>query len=112
MLKAVSPQAPIADWWYDDFHHHGALFLPHAFNFLSVFGHSRPRPTELSGPRFDHKTRDGYQFFLDMGSLHNANQRYFRDRIEFWNLLVDHPSYDDFWKARNLLPHLKKCAPP
>ena len=34
-LKAASPQAPIADWFIgDDFHHNGALFLPHAFNFL------------------------------------------------------------------------------
>src|SRR5262249_43459654 len=41
-LKAVSPQAPIADWWFDDFHHHGAFFLPHAFNFLAVFGQPRP----------------------------------------------------------------------
>ena len=39
---AVSPQAPIADWYFDDFHHHGALFLPHAFNFLYGFGQSRP----------------------------------------------------------------------
>src|SRR4029450_9919093 len=32
-LKAASPQAPIADWFIgDDFHHNGALFLPHAFN--------------------------------------------------------------------------------
>ena len=28
-LKAVSPQAPIADWFFDDFHHHGTFFLPH-----------------------------------------------------------------------------------
>src|SRR5438552_12929698 len=40
-LKAVSPQAPIADWFFDDFHHHGALFLPHGFNFLAVFGQAR-----------------------------------------------------------------------
>src|SRR5262249_27178244 len=33
-LKAASPQAPIADWFFDDFHHHGALFLPHTFNFF------------------------------------------------------------------------------
>ena len=38
-VKAVSPQAPIADWFIgDDCHHHGALFLPHMFNFFAVFG--------------------------------------------------------------------------
>ena len=48
-LKAVSPQAPIADWWYDDFHHHGAFFLPHAFNFIIRFGQPRPKPTTQCG---------------------------------------------------------------
>ncbi len=44
-LKAVSPQAPIADWFLgDDWHHHGALMLPHAFNFMAVFGRPRPQP--------------------------------------------------------------------
>ncbi len=44
-LKASSPQAPIADWFFDDFFHHGAFFLPHAFNFFSRFGKPRPAPT-------------------------------------------------------------------
>jgi len=47
-LKAASPQAPIADWFVgDDYHHNGALYLPHAFIFLALFG--RPR----TGPRTD-----------------------------------------------------------
>ena len=45
-LVAVSPQAPIADWFVgDDFHHNGAFFLPHAFNFYTSFGKPRPEPT-------------------------------------------------------------------
>ena len=65
-LKAVSPQAPIADWWYDDFHHCGALFLPHAFNFLSGFGRPRPQPTQTRNFKLEHGTPDGYRFFLDV----------------------------------------------
>ncbi|GIW94621.1 MAG: glutaryl-7-ACA acylase [Pirellulaceae bacterium] len=110
-LKAVSPQAPIADWWYDDFHHHGAFFLPHAFNFLSAFGQSRPLLTTFSPLRFEHPTEDGYDFFLRIGSLKNVNEKYFRDRIPFWNDIILHPNYDEFWQARNLLPHLKRVAP-
>jgi putative CocE/NonD family hydrolase len=110
-LKAVSPQAPIADWWYDDFHHHGALFLPHAFNFLAGFGRARPEPTQRRTGGINHGTPDGYQFFFEMGSLKHANDRYFKDTIQFWNLITEHPNYDDFWKARNLLPHLKHVAP-
>ncbi len=110
-LKAVSPQAPIADWWYDDFHHHGAFFLPHAFNFFANFGQPRPQPTAQSAPRFDHGTPDGYQFFLELGSLKNANPRHLRDRVCFWNDILAHPNYDEFWQTRNLLPHLKNVAP-
>jgi putative CocE/NonD family hydrolase len=110
-LRAVSPQAPIADWFFDDFHHHGALFLPHAFNFLSTFGQPRPEPTSKTNSRFRHGTPDGYQFFLDLGPLKNANSRYFKDRIAFWNDITQHPNYDEFWQSRNLLPHLNKVAP-
>jgi len=110
-LKAVSPQAPIADWWYDDFHHHGAFFLPHAFNFLANFGQPRPQLTTHAAPRFDHGTPDGYEFFLELGPLKNANSRCLRDRVACWNEMVAHPNYDEFWRARNLLPHLKNVAP-
>jgi putative CocE/NonD family hydrolase len=110
-LKAVSPQAPIADWWFDDFHHHGAFFLPHCFNFISSFGRKREGLTKEWGDRFQHGTPDGYQFFYDLGSLANVNERYFKGEIGFWNDLVAHPNYDAYWEARNLLPHLKNTAP-
>lgn len=110
-LKAVSPQAPIADWFFDDFFHHGAFFLPHCFNFFASFGKPRPAPTADWSPGLDHGTQDGYQFFLDLGSLRNANDRYYHNEIAFWNTLTQHPNYDEFWQARNLLPHLKHVAP-
>jgi uncharacterized protein len=110
-LRAVSPQAPIADWYFDDFNHHGAFFLTHAFNFLSIFGTERPEPTTQRGGRYDHRTPDGYQFFLDIGPLKNANAKYLKNRIAFWNEMAAHPRYDSFWQERNLLPHLKKVAP-
>lgn len=110
-LKAVSPQAPIADWFFDDFHHHGAFFLPHAFNFLASFGRVRSGPTTQWTPRFDHGTPDGYQFFLDLGPLSNADARFFRGGVPFWNELAAHPNYDEFWQERCLLPHLRRVAP-
>ncbi len=106
-LKAVSPQAPIADWFWDDMHHHGAFILPLAFNFFSTFGRPRDGLTTESPERFDHKTPDGYQFFLDLGPLKNANDRHFKGEIPFWNDLAQHPNYDEFWQSRNILPHLK-----
>lgn len=110
-LKASSPQAPIADWFFDDFFHHGAFYLNHAFNFFAVFGQPRPEPTAMRADPFHHGTPDGYQFFMDLGPLKNVNRRYFKDTIGFWNKFVEHPNYDAFWQARNLLPHLKKVAP-
>jgi len=110
-LKAVSPQAPIADWFFDDFSHHGALFLPHAFNFLASFGLPRFGTTKGRPEGIDLGTKDGYQFFLDIGPLSNVNERYFHDKIKMWNDLVEHPNYDAFWKARDLQPHLKNVAP-
>jgi hypothetical protein len=110
-LKASSPQAPIGDWFFDDFIHHGAFFLPHAFNFFSSFGQARPEPTTSRPGRFVHTTPDGYQFFLDIGPLKNVNERYFKNKIAFWNEFIKHPTYDAFWQERNILPHLKKTAP-
>ncbi|MGH9944340.1 MAG: CocE/NonD family hydrolase [Pyrinomonadaceae bacterium] len=107
-IKAASPQAPIADWFIgDDFHHNGTLFLPHGFNFLASFGRPRPQPTTVRPPRFEHGTPDGYKFFLELGPLRNADEKYFKGDVAFWNEMMAHPNYDEFWQARNLLPHLK-----
>lgn len=107
-LKAVSPQAPIADWFIgDDFHHNGAFFLIDAFNFLNGFGRPRPVPTTSYPPGIRHGTQDGYKFFLELGPLANVDKKYFKGNVAFWNEMMRHPNYDEFWKSRNLLPHLK-----
>ncbi len=109
-LVAVSPQAPIADWFEgDDFHHNGAFFLAAAFNFYSSFGKPRPEPTSKRPPRFDHGTVDGYQFFLDAGPVKNLGV-HMKD-VRFWDDLMVHGSYDGFWKARNTRPNLKGIRP-
>jgi putative CocE/NonD family hydrolase len=106
-LKAVSPQAPIADWFWDDMHHNGAFILPLTFAFFSSFGQPRPEPTTERAERFEFGTPDGYQFYLEMGPVKNANEKYLQGEIEFWNQIVQHPNYDQFWRSRNILPHLK-----
>jgi putative CocE/NonD family hydrolase len=109
-LKAVSPQAPISDWYFDDFHRNGAFVLPMAFNFFYSFGRSRPEPTTEGNDRFEHPTKDGYQFFLDLGPLSNVDKRHYNEEIGFWNSLESHPNYDEFWQSRNLLPHLNNIS--
>ncbi|QEH36611.1 Cocaine esterase [Aquisphaera giovannonii] len=114
-LKAASPQAPIADWFAgDDWHHNGAFILPHAFNFMASFSHPRPGPTTRDRPSepFNYGTPDGYAFFLEkVGPLSNANKAYFKDDVPFWNEMLSHANYDDFWAARNLRPHLRNIKP-
>jgi putative CocE/NonD family hydrolase len=110
-LVAVSPQAPVTDWFIgDDFHHHGAFFLNPAFGFFKGFGQERPEPTTKRPTSFQYPTQDGYQFFLDMGPLKNA-VNFIGDSISFWNDLMSHSDYDDFWKDRNVLFHLDDVRP-
>ena len=112
-LKASSPQAPVTDWFVgDDFHHNGALFLPHFFNFIGNFGKPRPEPTKKYGYLpFEHGTPDGYDFFLKMGPLYNADPKYLKGQVAFWNEVMKHGSYDEFWQSRNIRQHVKKIKP-
>lgn len=111
-IKAALPSAPIADWFFDDVHHHGAFSLNLVFNFLSSFGVIRTDLTTKWPEHFDHQTPDGYQFFLDLGPLSEADDRYFHHEIPFWDAIIEHPNRDEFWQSRNILPHLKNihCA--
>jgi putative CocE/NonD family hydrolase len=111
-LVAASPQAPIADWFIgDDFHHNGAFWLPHAFNFYATFGRPRPQPTTEWPASFKHGTPDGYKFFLEMGPLSNADRKYFKGDVAFWNEVMQHPNYDEWWQARNTLQYLRNIGP-
>lgn len=113
-LKAVSPQAPVTDWFKgDDFHHNGALFLADAFTFMSTFGVPRPKPiTPDKGPKeLKLPIEDNYRFYLEVGSVKNLKDKYFGDNIRFWNNLFAHPNLDTFWTARNIEPHLRNIKP-
>ena len=111
-MVASSPQAPVTDWFIgDDFRHNGVLFLPHAFNFLSSFGQPK-QPEGLSGGiNVDMKTQDGYDFFRRLGPIQNADEKYFRGRIEYWRELIEHDVYNEYWQARNPRPFLKNVKP-
>ena len=111
-LKATSPQAPVSQWMSgDDFWHNGAFLISHAFDFFINFGWPRTAPTELDSRPFNHGTPDGYKFYLDLGALPNANTWYMHDSVAFWNDIIRHGTWDDFWAARSILPHLKNIRP-
>ena len=114
-LKACSPQAPIADFFFDDFHHMGAFLQSYTAAF-AVFGYQKSELTKKNWyddkiKRFSSRAaRDGYDFHLRLGPLKNITSKYHHDNF-FWNQIVDHPNYDTFWQKRNLLPHLTKVKP-
>lgn len=110
-LKAVSPQAPVTDWFIgDDFHHNGAFMQLDAFNFYSSFGKPRPAPTTVGPKGFDFPTKDNYEFFLRSGSLSKLTG-FMGDSIAFWKDLMNHPNYDDWWKARNPRNFVQHISP-
>jgi uncharacterized protein len=113
-VKAVSPQAPVTDWFIgDDFHHNGALMLMDAFSFYINFGIPRPKPWKPSdSPKlFQYYTQDNFKFYMDLEPLKNVNKKYMGDSIKFWNELMGHGTYDAFWKARNIRTHLYNIKP-
>ncbi len=107
-LKCVSPQAPVSDWFIgDDFHHNGTLFLADAFGFLHSFEQKLDDPTREHPKEFDYKTSDGYEFYLGLGPVANADKKYFKGKVKFWDDIMAHPNYDAWWRARTDCPHLK-----
>ncbi len=123
-LKAASPQACIADFFFDDFHHNGAYLLSY-FKITPVFGTPKDKPSDTAwytAPKLN--TKDQYQFFLDAGPLQNLN-KYFQNKTVdnpslknnnkvddfFWEELKEHPNYDSVWQKKGLIQHLKNIRP-
>ena len=112
-LKASSPQAPVSDFFFDDFHHNGAFTIGYGLTF-PVFGlqHPKPTPTSWYEEQFPTiKTYDGFEWYKSMSPLKNLGKNYTNNF--FWQEHVEHPNYDDFWQKRSIVPHLKdlKNAP-
>lgn len=114
-LKAVSPQAPIADFYFDDFHHHGALLQSYLIAY-PVFGKQKDSLTREAWyqDQFeyfqDKDVTDAYEFHMELGPLKNVTEKIYKDNF-FWQQIVEHPNYDDFWQKRSILPHLNNIKP-
>ena len=81
-LKAVSPQAPVTDWFIgDDFHHNGAFFQMDAFAFYSGFGKPRLKPVKEGSSGYEFKTQDNYRFYIQ--PLQGLS-KLVGDSIAFW----------------------------
>ncbi|GLB52341.1 glutaryl-7-ACA acylase [Neptunitalea chrysea] len=106
-LKAVSPQACIGDFFFDDFHHNGAFLLSY-WRITGLFGYMKDQPTTKSWYKFpDVKAKDQYQFFLDHMPLSTLDAYDSKENV-FYEQIKDHPNYDTFWKSRGLVQYLDK----
>src|SRR5712692_1462665 len=112
-LKAASPQAPMANLFMgDDAYHGGAFMVTANFDFYEFFRpQHNPELPRKNEEEFDYGTKDGYEFFLKMGPLAQSAQ-YFTGHDQLWNDQYQHDTYDDYWKVRDLAPHMKNihCA--
>ena len=112
-LVAVSPQAPVTDYYLgDDIYHNGAFMLAARFNMYQGF---RPRGDEPTTPPamlpFDYGTPDGYDFYLSLGTLANADELYFKHAQPYWTMNVKNNTYNDFWQSRSVWKYLKNVKP-
>jgi uncharacterized protein len=112
-LKAASPQAPMTDLFMgDDAYHGGAFMLAANFGFYVFF---KPQQNPQLPPKdwasFDWGTKDAYEFYLQTGALRTL-RKFLEGKSALWDDQVKHDTYDDYWKVRNLAPHMKNihCA--
>lgn len=107
-LVASSPQAPISNFWNDDFLHNGRFMLGY-FRTFPVFGVQKTKAESkawYSDKSIPVSSEDGLKFYRDMGTLAEGYKKWYKDNF-FMTEIMDHPNYDQYWASRNLLPHLK-----
>lgn len=112
-IKAVSPQAPVTDEFMgDDANHNGAFFLLDNFSFMNYFGGERSADSTDYAAAFKGKNEEAYQYYLKLGPLKNTQSAdLYNHKIKIWNEYLQHDTYDDYWKARNIRTHLKNVKP-
>jgi predicted acyl esterase len=107
-LKAVIEQASPADQFLgDDFHHNGAFRLSYGFEYAALL-----ETTAEENYHFQFDRADTYDWYLALGPLFNANERYFHTKLPTWNDFTHHHSYDAFWQRLAFAPYLNSVKAP
>ncbi len=115
-IKAASPQAPMTNLFMgDDAYHGGAFMLAANFGFYANFLPQKNPISAVDAEKvipFDAGTPDDYEFYLKAGATENLATHYLKNGNWLFNDQLHHTTYDDYWKARNLAPHMKNvhCA--
>ncbi|HMG35615.1 MAG TPA: CocE/NonD family hydrolase [Blastocatellia bacterium] len=105
-LKAVSPQAPVGDFWMgDDFFHNGAFRQSYGYEYVKLVESSKT----LEVVSFDQA--DAYDWYLALPTLSNITAK-LGGKLPTWNDFVAHPNYDTFWKQRAVKNYLNAATVP
>jgi putative CocE/NonD family hydrolase len=107
-LVAMSEQASPADeWMNDDDHRYGALRESYAFEYAVLEESDKNKNTHFAFDQYD-----TYSWYLSLGPLSNINARYLHRSIPYWNAIVAHPDYDDYWKKEAWVRQLHASTVP
>ena len=117
-IKAISPQAPVTDWYRgDDVHHNGALFILDMFPFSFWFEHvNKPsfwetysiNPSQTDPTDIIHT--DAYNDYLKLGCVRKMTHL-LGDSCKFWNDMLSHPDLDQWWEERNVAYYCQNIKP-
>jgi uncharacterized protein len=99
--------APVDQWMNDDMHRYGALRESYPFEYSVLEEADKNKNTN-----FAFETYDTYSWYLALGPLSNINARYLHGSLPFWNDVVAHPDYDDFWKKEAWVSQLHASTVP
>jgi putative CocE/NonD family hydrolase len=92
-LKVSVPMNPMVDGWIgDDWFHNGAF---RQINMSYIYNQVATRKGEAKWWRSHHDEYDMYMQAISAGEL---GRRRGLEQIGFWKKLVEHPSYDAFWR--------------
>src|SRR5574337_137764 len=92
-LEVSVPMNPMADGWMgDDWFHHGA-FRQQMLKYIYEQTASRD-----NRHRWWSNHHDDYDLFMHYGSAGALARAYGMEQIGFWNKILAHPAYDDFWR--------------
>jgi uncharacterized protein len=94
-LRASSPQAPMTDAWMgDDFFHNGAFRMSYGYEYAKWMEYGKPDADPVS---FD---IDSYDWYMKTGVLSKLAAT-LDGRSPTFTAFMEHPAYDDHWRARS-----------
>jgi hypothetical protein len=92
-LKVAVPMNPMVDGWMgDDWFHNGAFRQQ---NLPYIYEQEATRKNEA---RWWTSHFDDYDMFMEAGSAGELGRRRGLEQVGFWRKILEHPSYDAFWR--------------